>query len=99
MDLNDKNLKITNIEEKTYTNENGTIVIEKVVYVKNENEALKNAQKKYVQKNKEKLNEYIKINRREKYNNDPEYRERLLARKRAAYARKKEEKFNFENIN
>lgn len=99
MDLNDKNLKITNIEEKTYTNENGTIVIEKVVYVKNENETLKTTQRRYYEKNKQKLNEYIKINRREKYNNDPEYRERLLSRKRAAYAKKKEEKLNSENIN
>jgi hypothetical protein len=96
MDLNN-NLKITNIEENTYTDENGTIVIEKVVYVKNE--GLKSTQRRYYEKNKEKLNEYIKINRREKYKNDPEYRERLLARKRAAYAKKKEEKLNSENIN
>ena len=91
------NLKITNIEEKTYIEENGTIVIEKVVYVKNKN--LKNSHQKYYEKNKEKISEYNKKCLREKYNNDPEYRERLLARKRAAYAKKKEEKLNSENIN
>lgn len=96
MDLID-NSNITSIEEKTYTNENGDTVIEKIIYVKKKNEALINAQKKYFERNKEKINEYTKNNRREKYNSDPEYRERLLARKREAYARKKEEKNKSQN--
>lgn len=95
MDLID-NSNITSIKEKTYTNENGDTVIEKIIYVK-PSPAIATAQRRYYENNKEKINEYNKIYLHKKYYSDPEYREKLLARKREAYARKKEEKNKSQN--
>lgn len=46
---------------------------------------------KYQEKNKEKLNEYAKNRWREKYENDPEFREKQKKRLMERYYRKKAE--------
>jgi hypothetical protein len=46
---------------------------------------------KYQEKNKEKLNEYAKNKWREKYENDPEFREKQKKRLMERYYRKKQE--------
>ena len=91
-------LIVINTEEKKYINDEGNIIIEKIIYVKEKNkplkesqkEAQKEAQKKYYQKNKEKLNNNTKEYRKLKYNNDEVYRERILSLKRESYIKKKE---------
>jgi hypothetical protein len=91
-------LKIINTEEKKYINNEGNIIIEKIIYVKEKSkplkeyqkEAQKDAQKKYYQKNKEKLNNNTKEYRKLKYNNDEVYRERILSLKKESYKKKKE---------
>jgi hypothetical protein len=47
---------------------------------------------RYQEKNKEKLNEYAKNRWREKYENDPEFREKHKQRSLERYHRKKQEK-------
>ena len=47
---------------------------------------------KYQEKNKEKLNEYARNRWREKYENDPEFREKQKKRLMERYHKKKQEK-------
>jgi hypothetical protein len=47
---------------------------------------------RYQEKNKEKLNEYAKNRWREKYENDPEFREKQKKRLMERYYKKKQEK-------
>jgi hypothetical protein len=87
-------LIVINTEEKKYINEEGNIVIEKIIYIKEKSktlkEAQKEAQKRYYEKNKKKLNDNAREYRKLKYNNDESYREYILSSKKDAYKRKKE---------
>ena len=91
-------LTIINTDEKKYINEEGNIIIEKFIYIKEkkkplnqeQKEAQKEAQKRYYLKNKEKINEYIKQNKKDRYNNDEIYRQYILSSKKEAYKKRKE---------
>jgi hypothetical protein len=81
-------------EIKEYTDENGTKIIEKIVYkiiyVKQDKDL--ESQKRYYNNNKEKIGKYIKEYKKERYKNDEEYRERIKEKRRQNYALKKKEK-------
>lgn len=78
---------IIKINENQYFNKNGEKIIEKIIFVKEDNKWL--GQKKYYENNREKINEHIKNYRKDKYQNDEEYRNKVLARKREIYKNKK----------
>jgi hypothetical protein len=68
--------------------------------VKVNKELLKISQKKYYEKNKAKIQEWQRQNKREKYANDEEFRKREQERNRLKYQEKKNKKVleNLENL-
>jgi hypothetical protein len=50
---------------------------------------IRNAVKRYQEKNKEKINEYFRSHSKEKYDNDPLYREQKKQKSRERYMRNK----------
>ena len=95
MSILDKDLPFKNCVENKFIDENGQIIVERIYYIevnKPQSEASKQAYKKYFDKNKETIQEKYKEYKKDRYNNDPEYREKLLIKQREAYQRKKLEK-------
>ena len=87
------------IEVNEYINEEGERIKErtiiKKIYIKEtKNEIEKDSQKRYYEKNKEKVNDYIKRYSNERYKTDHEYREKIKQKRREDYAKKKELKKN-----
>jgi hypothetical protein len=60
-------------------------------------EKLRISQKKYYEKNKEKIQQWQRENKRQKYNDDPEFREKEKLRTLEHHRKKKEKKI-LENI-
>ncbi len=97
-EINNKNIikEEQNIEEKEYINEVGDKIKEriiiKIIYVKDSRykERLKESQKKYYENNKDKVSNYIKGYKNDRYKNDEEYREKVKQKRREDYKRKKE---------
>lgn len=56
------------------------------------------AVRKYQEKNKEKINEYARNRKKERYQNDPEFREKEKKKAMERYYRKKQEKEHKEKI-
>jgi hypothetical protein len=90
-----KEIKI--IEEKEYINEDGKKVKERVievvskVVVESEKMDEKTRRKMYYELHKTELNEVNRQKKAERYANDPEYREKMKARRRTNYLKKKVE--------
>lgn len=88
-----KEIKI--IEEKEYINEDGKKVKEQVlevvtkVVVESEKVDEKTRRKMYYELHKTELNELSRQKKAERYANDPEYREKMKARRRENYLKKK----------
>ena len=76
---------------KEYINEKGEKVIEREIYLVKNDKKWK-GQKTYYEKNKDKLKKYIIDNKRDRYKNDEEYREKVKSKQRESYAKKKLEK-------
>lgn len=93
MSIIKENYDIIKINENEYINENGEKIIEKIIFVREGNNLENNnkwmSQKKYYEKNKDKVNEYTKEHRKERYRNDEEFRNKVLAKKREYYHNKK----------
>ncbi len=53
-------------------------------------ESMKEAQKRYREKNKDKINSYMAEWKRDKYNNDEEFKEKAKECRRRCYQKKKE---------
>ncbi len=83
------------VEEKEYINEDGKVVKERVVevvtkvVVEGEKMDEKTRRKMYYQLRKAELNEESRKIKNQKYHDDPEYREKMKARRRANYLKKK----------
>lgn len=81
-------------EIKEYTDERGIKIIEKIIYkiiyVKEDKDF--ESQKRYYNNNKEKIGNYIKEYKKDRYKNDEEYREKIKEKRRQNYALKKKEK-------
>ena len=56
------------------------------------------AVRKYQEKNKEKINEYARNRKKERYQNDPEFREKEKKKAMERYYKKKQEKEEKEKI-
>ena len=80
----DKNPNIIKIEESININEDGEKIKNRIIFIEDKN----NPQKKYYEKNKERINEETKQKKNDRYKNDPEFRKNLIE-KNKAYARKK----------
>ncbi len=64
----------------------------KLIYVEKNTkyyENLKKAKDRYIEKNREKVNEQVNERHKKKYHNDPEYREKVLQKRRDYYAKNK----------
>ncbi len=85
---------IKEIEEEVIDeNGNKIIIIRQYVklnlYEKNK-ESIKRCTQKYIETHKKEINEYSKKLYKDKYENDPEFREREKARSREKYLKKKQ---------
>ena len=82
-------------EIKEYTDEHGIKIIEKIIYkiiyVKEDKDY--ESQKKYYNNNKEKIGNYIKEYKKDRYKYDEEYREKIKEKRRLNYALKKNKIF------
>jgi hypothetical protein len=80
-------------EINEYIDEHGIKIIEKIIYkiiyVKEDKDY--ESQKKYYNNNKEKIGNYIKEYKKDRYKNDDEYREKIKEKRRQNYALKKKE--------
>jgi hypothetical protein len=85
---NGENYEIIKEEKKEYINDNGERVVEHKIYLLKIDNKWK-GQKTYYDKNKEILKKKIIISKRNRYQNDEEYREKVKSKRREAYARKK----------
>jgi len=94
--MNDINkLKIINENIEYEEDENGNkykVIIRTVEKENKTYESIKKAVKKYQENNKEKVNKNIADWKRNKYQNDPEFREKQKQMRREYYNRKKLEK-------
>ncbi len=76
-------------EIEEYIDEEGNKVILKKIYIVVEDEKWK-SQKNYYEKNKNEINTNLAENRKKKYNEDAEYREKIKAQQREYNARRRE---------
>jgi hypothetical protein len=96
-----KEVKI--VKEEIYKNEDGEMIKERVIEVvtkmvipeKKMDE--KERRRLYYQEHKTELNEMSRLKKAERYANDPEYREKMKAKRRENYLNKKLEKSVDEN--
>jgi hypothetical protein len=91
-----KEIKV--IKEEVYKNEEGQLIKKKVIEVISEIVVPegkldeKERRRLYYQQHKEELNEMSRKKKVERYANDPEYREKMKAKRRENYLKKKLEK-------
>lgn len=78
-------------EVKEYVGDDGVKVIERRIYIKVEDNKWK-GQKKYYESNKGEINKNVMEYKKNRYKTDEEYRERVKASIREAYAKKKNKK-------
>ncbi len=79
-------------EDIVYEEEDGVKEKVKLIYIEKNTryyENLKKASTKYYENNREKVNEQINERHKKRYQNDPEYREKVLQKRREYYAKNK----------
>ncbi len=94
-ELDGEKYNLIKMVEEEIIDENGNKKIVLVKYVKlnlyeKNKESYKKANKKYAQTHRKELNEYNKNLYKERYDNDPEFREKEKAKSRERYLKKKE---------
>jgi hypothetical protein len=82
------NQQIIKEELTKYIDINGINIIEKKIYINIDDNKWK-SQKKYYENNKEELKKYVIQYKKNRYQTDIEYREKIKAKRRESYAKKK----------
>ncbi len=82
------------VREDEHGNKQTIIIrtIQKEIIVEKENkfiDSLKRARKAYFERNRDKINEHRSERQRKKYNEDPEFREKVKRKQREYYLKKK----------